>query len=240
MENNTNLEDKIIIKLDPNIKTDKIPPTSIIDKKYTTIINKREDILIKDCTNNLLIFTDGSKDDKVHTGYGIFFSDETLPEISEPLHNYNDIFQAEAIAIKTAAGIIHNKNLRNLNIEIYTDSQSVIQSLTKRITKNEIINDCHILLNNLATYNKVYINWIPGHRGYEGNEQADKLAKDGSKKIPTSTTYSKFPFRSLYKKLHDHYNDTIINRYKNSGISPEAMIITNELLIKAKNSPKII
>ena len=32
MENNTNLEDKIIIKLDPNIKTDKIPPTSIIDK----------------------------------------------------------------------------------------------------------------------------------------------------------------------------------------------------------------
>ena len=60
MENNTNLEDKIIIKLDPNIKTDKIPPTSIIDKKYTTIINKREDILFKDCTNNLLIFTDGS------------------------------------------------------------------------------------------------------------------------------------------------------------------------------------
>ena len=111
-----------------------------MDKKYTTIISDRKDISIKDCTNNLLIFTDGSKDDKGHTGYGIFFSDETLPEISEPLHNYNDIFEAEAIAIKTAAGIIHNKNLHNLNIEIYTDSQSVIQSLTKRITKNEIIN----------------------------------------------------------------------------------------------------
>jgi len=55
-------------------------------------------------------------------------------------------------------------------------------------------------LNNLSNYNKVYINWIPGHRRYEGNEQADKLAKDGSKKTPTSTTYSKFPFQSLYKK----------------------------------------
>ena len=49
-----------------------------------------------------------------------------------------------------------------------------------------------------------------------------------------------FLFDHYIKKLHDHYNDTIINRYKNSGISPEAMIITNELLIKAKNSPKII
>ena len=85
-------------------------------------------------------------------------------------------------------------------------------------------------MNNLATYNKVYINWIPGHRGHDGNEQADKLAKYGSKKTPTSTTYSKFPFQSLYKKLHEHYNDTIINRYKNSGISPEAIIMTNKLL----------
>ena len=70
---------------------------------------KREEVTIKDCTTNLLIFTDGSKDDKGHTGYGIYFSDDTLPEISEPLHNFNDIFQAEAIAIKTAAEIINKK-----------------------------------------------------------------------------------------------------------------------------------
>ena len=151
-----------------------------------------------------------------HTGYGIYFSDETLPEISEPLHNYNDIFQAEALAIKTATEIIHNKNLHNLNIEIYSDSQSVVKSLTKRITRYEIINDCHISLNNLARQNNVNINWIPGHQGFEGNEQADKLAKEGSKKSPTLTTYNKIPFRLLYKKLHDHYNETIINRYKNS------------------------
>ena len=127
-----------------------------------------------------------------------------------------------------------------VSTEIYSDSQSVIKSLTKRITKNEIINDCHISLNNLARQNNVNINWIPGHQGFEGNEQADKLAKEGSKKLPTLTTYNKIPFRLLYKKLHDHYNETIINRYKNSGISPEAQIITNELLKKAKNSPKTL
>ena len=34
--------------------------------------------------------------------------------------------------------------------------------------------------------------------------------------------------------MTDHYKNTIINRYKNSGISSEAQIITHELLAKAK------
>ena len=229
-----------ILKIDPNTKTDKITPTSIIDKNYTTTINERKDIYIKDCTTNLLIFTDGSKDDKGHTGFGICFSDDTLPEISEPLHEFNDIFQAEATAIKTAAELIQRKNLLNLNIEIYTDSQSVIKSLQKRVTRNEIIHDCHTVLNKLATHNKVNINWIPGHQGYEGNEIADKLAKEGSLKTPSITTYNKIPFGLLNKKLTDYYKNSIINRYKNSGLSSEAQLITNELLAKAKNSTKNI
>ena len=108
------------------------------------------------------------------------------------------------------------------------------------VTRNEIINDCHIILNKLATHNNVNINWIPGHQGYEGNETADKLAKEGSLKTPSSTTYNKIPFRLLHKKLNDHYNSTIINRYKNSGLSSEAQLITNELLAKAKNSTHFI
>ena len=34
---------------------------NFMDKHYTTIITQKEDIKNKDCTNNLLIFTDGSK-----------------------------------------------------------------------------------------------------------------------------------------------------------------------------------
>ena len=52
---------KDILKIDPNIKTDRNIPITIMDKNYITIIAQREDINIKDCTNNLLIFTDGSK-----------------------------------------------------------------------------------------------------------------------------------------------------------------------------------
>ena len=83
-----------IPKIDPNIKTDKISPTSILDKKYKTCSEKRENIQTKDCTTNLLIFTDGSKDDNGHTGYGIYFSGQVgnLPTrvpgtLTEPSRN---------------------------------------------------------------------------------------------------------------------------------------------------------
>ena len=55
------------------------------------------------------------------TGLGICFSDDTLPEISKLRHDFNDIFQAEEIPIKTVAKMIHKKIL-NLNIEIHINS----------------------------------------------------------------------------------------------------------------------
>ena len=42
----------------------------------------------------------------------------------------------------------------------------------------------------------------------------------------------------LTTSIKKHFNDTILNRYKNSGISSEAQIITNELLSKLGNSTK--
>ena len=121
---------------------------------------------------------------------------------------------------------------------MYTDSQAVIKSLQKRLTQNEIIKDCHEILNSLGKTNKVTINWIPGHKGYEGNEIADKLAKAGSMKETNSDTYDRIPFNILTSYIKKHFNTTILNRYKNSGISSEAQIITNELLNKLNNSTK--
>ena len=106
------------------------------------------------------------------------------------------------------------------------------------MTRNEIIKDCHEILNSLGKSNKVTINWIPGHKGYEGNEIADKLAKAGAMKETTTETYNKIPFNILVSHIKNHFNKTILNRYKSSGISSEAQIITNELLSKLENSTK--
>ena len=79
---------------------------------------------------------------------------------------------------------------------------------------------------------------IPEHEGNEGNEIADKLAKTGAMKETKSDTYNKIPFNVLISHIKRHFNTTILNRYKNSGISSEAQIITNELLCKLNNSTK--
>ena len=66
----------------------------------------------------------------------------------------------------------------------------------KRITKNEIVRNCHIILNALGTNNKVNLNWVPEHEGYERNERADHLAKMGSLKFPSIPIYNKIPFKN--------------------------------------------
>ena len=69
----------------------------IIYTKVTTIDT------LKDCQENILIFTDGSKNEIGQTGYGITFSEEEVNAISEPLPSYSSIFQAEAIAVWQAS-----------------------------------------------------------------------------------------------------------------------------------------
>jgi hypothetical protein len=40
------------------------------------------------------------------------------------------------------------------------------------------------VLEKLSKFNKVTLMWIPGHQGIPGNEEADKLDKEGAVKVP--------------------------------------------------------
>ena len=60
------------------------------------------------------------------------------------------------MAIKRAGEMIRFKNLSNLNVEVYTDSQAVTKSLQQIVTKNyEIISDCHNIFNKIGENNKI-------------------------------------------------------------------------------------
>ena len=53
-------------------------------------------------------------------------------------------------------------------------------ALSRTITTSRTVEDCVKQLNCLAVTNSVQLKWIPAHSGFQGNELADRLAKDGA------------------------------------------------------------
>lgn len=61
-----------------------------------------------------------------------------------------------------------------------SDSQAVLKAISSCTVKSKLIKGCIDSLNALASTNRVVLKWIPGHEGFDGNEQADCLAKKGA------------------------------------------------------------
>jgi ribonuclease HI len=58
------------------------------------------------------------------------------------------------------------------------------------------------VLEKLSKVNKVTLMWIPGHQGIPGNEEADRLAKEGAVEVPPNR-FAAIPFsvgKNLIKK----------------------------------------
>lgn len=94
------------------------------------------------------------------------------------LPNNSSIFPAEAYSIQEATKIILNGNEKE-NI-IYTDSISVINEIKKLYSRNPIIQQLQQKLVKAKKERNINttIAWIPSNIGIEGNEIADKLAKE--------------------------------------------------------------
>ena len=67
--------------------TDKIGPVSLLNKKYNIKIENRNEVTINDCQENIVIFTDVSKNEIWQTGYGITFSEEEVMKYQILFHH---------------------------------------------------------------------------------------------------------------------------------------------------------
>ena len=132
------------------------------------------------------IYTDGSKiESQCGTGFAIYTGKRIITKHSERLPDESTVFQAEVRGIQKAAETM--LTFENLNkfkyIKIFTDSQATLLALNSADVTSKLVLQTKLTLNELAKKTRrITIVWIKAHVGHEGNELADELAKEGTKK----------------------------------------------------------
>ena len=87
------------------------------------------------------------------------------------------VYTAELYAIKTAVEMVENKHLNN--VVIYSDSRSAIEAIKSYINKHSIVLQIRTKLHEMKNKRiTITLCWIPSHVGIQGNEDADKAAKE--------------------------------------------------------------
>ena len=135
------------------------------------------------------LFTDGSRrDDKTGAGYVAYHGKRVIFEGSHRLPDHATVFQAEVTAIAVAAQRLAATNQPEVKyVKFQVDSQAALLALDNPFVRSKTVACAIDSLNRLTdTGAKVTLVWVPAHRGHEGNEKADVLAKSGACLLYTS------------------------------------------------------
>ena len=98
-------------------------------------------------------------------------------------NNEHTVYEAECAAMTLGVHAIRNRRIKTLTIHV--DNQAAIQAAAdrKQGPGKYIIDRFHKQIDALRKSNrdiKVTIRWSPGHKGIQGNEEADKAAKEAA------------------------------------------------------------
>ena len=152
---------------------------------------------------DLIIWSDGSKLETEGVGTGIALKQGiTWLQKGYPLGKTKEVFDAELYGIKSALDIAINKLSRNPYIKrliVLSDSQAALLRVsTDYLGPGQAIAiDISVRAQTLVDKGiEVILQWVPSHIGIEGNERADKAAKEAAEKpIPPGTErYSSFSY----------------------------------------------
>ena len=111
-------------------------------------------------------------------------------------------YQAEILAICTAAEHLLESGKNMGNIAIFTDSLSTLQALNSA-DPDQMIQGLHSCLAKLTAQFSLSLQWVPNHVGLTGNETANRLAKIGRQALQTQNPVT---YREAKMYLHSRYN----------------------------------
>ena len=103
----------------------------------------------------------------------------------------HNVYAAELTAIQMAVTLFKETKDEYKNVYVFTDNQSAIQAIDtpKHQSGQYIIKeilDTIDKIHELAPTCNIHIEWVPGHKNIEGNEQADQAAKAAATPSTTS------------------------------------------------------
>ena len=146
-------------------------------------------------------------------GFGVFSNNLGFRH-SYRLPDEASVFQAEILAVREVCKLIRDRNIQG-NIGLFVDSQTAILSLKSPKTTSILVRQCKEELLGLSRLYDITIVWVPAHRDYYGNEQADELARAGSALNASLSVSVAIALVSVKSRIQKHYLEKAKNRWRN-------------------------
>ena len=212
-------------------------------------LRKKADEKVADITSEVVIFTDGSTDaEQNNGGAGVFVQDKrtgVTERLSYPAGKICSSYGAEGVALLRALELLERRHISTATI--CTDSLSLQKALANDNWKDAQNWLRKIKEKSYTLKTEVTILWLPSHCGCEGNEEADRLADEGTKldqtKIPITFAIAKARVRKrkwevTHERAKQVYGDRKKPKLELELPGKEVATVSENTVRKTANRPQ--